>query len=179
MVILIKHHPYSISSKEDTMLVFGTLEALRSIGKEKSFFVLNFNTMLENCQPLHYLNPYRFNQYAYNTNCIEFDMWYVDYIGNTPAAFKEFISLMRNVYNGYDVWVLVDFSTETATNVIETLIKYILEQYGYVSNVVHTPDDLCNLVEGEFSPIGIQMLDAHMENYLQYFGPKGLQTDPE
>ena len=111
------------------MLVFGTLEALRSIGKEKSFFVLNFNTMLENCQPLHYLNPYRFNQYAYNTNCIEFDMWYVDYIGNTPAAFKEFISLMRNVYNGYDVWVLVDFSTETATNVIETLIKYILEQY--------------------------------------------------
>ena len=160
------------------MLVFGSIDALRTLDTNQ-YYVINFNTMNESISQLMYLNPYRNFQYNGNTNCYEFDMWYVDYIANDPNAYREFINLMRIVYNGYNVWILVDFSVETATNVVETLIKYILEQFGYIANVVHTPEDLCNLVEGSFNPIGIQTFDAMMENYLNYFGSRGLFTDPE
>ena len=162
------------------MIIFGSSDALKYC---KSRIVINsivnFNTMFEYVPQLMYLNPYRNNQYYGNTNCYEFDMWYVNYLASTPEAFREFINLMREAYNGKNVWILVDFSTETASNVVETLIKYIMETYEYACNVAHTPDDTENFVEGQFSPMGIQMFDAHMENYLQYFGGRGLESDPE
>jgi hypothetical protein len=162
------------------MLIFGSLDAYRYCRSKVIIDTLiNFNTMLEQVPQLMYLNPYRSNQYYGNTNCYEFDMWYVNYLASTPEAFREFINLMREVYNGKNVWVLVDFQTETASNVVETLIKYIMETYGYISNVAHTPDDTENFIEGSFSTTGIQMFDAHMENYLQYFGARGLESDKE
>jgi hypothetical protein len=106
-------------------------------------------------------------------------MWYANYISSDPNAFKEFINIMRNVYNGRNVWILCDFSLENAYNVIETLIKYILEQYDYVVNIAKFPEDTENLIEGSFSPMGIQKFDAHLENYLQYFGLDGLESDQE
>lgn len=162
------------------MIVFGSIEAMRGNRCTESFTtVLNFNTLLENIPRLNYLNPYFMMTYSTNTNCYEFDMWYMNYIANEPKAFKEFIDFMRLAYNGYNVWVLVDFSTETATNVIETLIKCIVEQYGYICNVARVPEDTENFVEGQFSPMGIQMFDTQMENYIVYFGNRGLITDPE
>lgn len=162
------------------MIIFGSPDALKYCKSRITIdLVVNFNTMFECVPQLMYLNPYRNNQYYGNTNCYEFDMWYVNYLASTPEAFREFINLMREAYNGKNVWILVDFSTETASNVVETLIKYIMETYGYACNVAHTPDDTENFVEGQFSPMGIQMFDAHMENYLQYFGGRGLESDPE
>ena len=162
------------------MIIFGSPDALKYCKSRIDInLVVNFNTMFECVPQLMYLNPYRNNQYYGNTNCYEFDMWYVNYLASTPEAFREFINLMREAYNGKNVWILVDFSTETASNVVETLIKYIMETYGYACNVAHTSDDTENFVEGQFSPMGIQMFDAHMENYLQYFGGRGLESDPE
>lgn len=161
------------------MLIFGSQTAMRycqsPIKIEK---IYNFNTMYEMFPQLIYLNPYRNNQYPGNTNCMEFDAWYVNYISNTPEAFREFINLMRDVYNGKNVWVLVDWY-ETSYNVIETLAKYILEQYGYSCNMFYTPEDTENYEEGYFSPIGIQLFDSHLENYLHTFGDKGLENDTD
>jgi hypothetical protein len=162
------------------MIIFGSPDAMKYCKSKIAIHsIANFNTMIEYIPQLMYLNPYRNNQYYGNTNCYEFDMWYVNYLASTPEAFREFINLMREAYNGKNIWILVDFSTETASNVVETLIKYIMETYGYACNVAHTPDDTENFVEGQFSPMGIQMFDTHMENYLQYFGGRGLESDPE
>jgi hypothetical protein len=162
------------------MLTFGTIDALKA---NKSGIIVddiyNFNTLLEFINQLYYLNPYRQFGNNIHTMSYEFDVWYADYICNNPNAFKEFINLMRNVYNGRNVWVLCDFSSDNAFNVIETLIKFILEQYGYVCNICKIPEDTENLVEGEWSPMGIQAFDAHLENYIQCFGPDGLESDPE
>ena len=162
------------------MIIFGSIEALRN---SKSRVVINslhnFNTLFESIPQLMWLNPYRMNQYNGNTNCYEFDIWYANYIGTNQNAFREFIDIMRDIYNGANVWILCDFSTETGYNVIESLIKYITEQYGYTCNVCITPDDTENLVEGDFSPLGIQAFDSHLESYLQNFGYRGLASDPE
>jgi hypothetical protein len=162
------------------MLTFGTIEALKAKEKGTVDIVYNFNTMLEFVTPLYYLNPYR--QYCninIHTMSYEFDIWYADYINYDKNVFKEFITLMRNVYNGRDVWVLCDFSLESAFNVIETLIKFILEQYGYTCNIAKVPADVETLVEGSFSAMGIQLFDAQLENYIQCFGTDGLESDPE
>lgn len=162
------------------MIVFGTKEALQQCHNTNIWWhkLVNFNTLVESVEQLMYLNPYR-GRYNGTTDSLEFDAWYINYLSSNPPAFREFINIMREAYNGHNVWILCDFSAETAINVIEILIKYIMESYGYACNVVHNPDDTDNLIEGSFSPLGIQMFDAHMENYLQYFGDRGLYTDPE
>jgi hypothetical protein len=162
------------------MLTFGTLEALNYNRSGIPIDdVYNFNTLIEYTNQLYFLNPYRQYGNTINTSSYEFDMWYANYISSDPNAFKEFINIMRNVYNGRNVWILCDFSLENAYNVIETLIKYILEQYDYVVNIAKFPEDTENLIEGSFSPMGIQKFDVHLENYLQYFGLDGLESDKE
>lgn len=157
------------------MMVFGTIREALMLNLS-DYYIVNFNTLVEKVDQLMYLNPYRLYQYGYNTDTYEFDMWYMDYLINGPA-FQEFTNLMRRIYNGENVWVLCDFSLENAYNVIETLVKVILEQYGYVVNIVKSPEDLNNLVEGQFSSKGIQFFDKQLENYIQYFGIEGLESE--
>lgn len=168
------------------MIIFGSLDVfqcmnLNHIHTDSGIVpfidkLYNFNTLLENVPQLNYLNPY-WNYPMVSTIDKEFDMWYVNYLGTTQMAFKQFMDIMRDAYNGDNVWILVDFSSEGSANITETLIKYILDIYGYVCNVVHTVDDLYNLVEGTFSAIGIQTFDANMEAYINTFGYKELPSD--
>ena len=113
------------------------------------------------------------------TNELEFDAWYVKYLTTTPEAFKEFIDLMRIVYNGESVYILCDWNNEISVNMIEALIKFIVDNYGYVSNVVKNYDDMMNLVEGSFSSDGIQLFDSNMETYINLFGINNLPSDSE
>ena len=113
------------------------------------------------------------------TDDYNFDMWYMNYLLSTPDAFRQLVDLMRIPYNGNNVWILVDFSMEGSVNIIESLIKYIQEIYGYTCNVVHVPEDLENLVQGTFSNIGIQTFDANMESYIQLFGHRNLPSDKD
>ena len=62
---------------------------------------------------------------------------------------------------------------------IEALIKFIVDNYGYVSNVVKNYDDMMNLVEGSFSSDGIQLFDSNMETYINLFGINNLPSDSE
>ena len=159
------------------MLIFGSLQARYAYNSKEEVITYNFNTMYENCEQIIYLNPYRCNRWEYSTLCNDFDIWYGQYLQQSPDSFREFINFMRNVYNGKDVWVLVDFSVETAVSVVEYLIKYIYEMYGYVSNIVKEPEDLENLKEGDFSARGIQTFDQHLIYYLITHGSKGLEED--
>lgn len=161
------------------MIIFGSIDALQGVSGLVINQVFNFNTMLEQVPQLNYLNPYWGNITSFRTDEYEFDMWYSGYLQSNPEAFKQLIDIMRIAYNGGNVWILVDFSMESSANIIETLIKYIQELYGYTCNVVHVPEDLDNLIQGTFSSIGIQAFDAHMENYLWYFGFRNLPSDKD
>ncbi|MEE3398760.1 MAG: hypothetical protein VZR64_04785 [Eubacterium sp.] len=161
-------------------MIFGTLEAYRSKERNPNLDIdvcFNFNRMNSTVPMLTYLNP--FCGYACNVNTCDptFDAWYENYLSNDPNAFKEFINLMRFPYNGKNVWILVDFSAEAMTNVIESLIHFIGKMYGFVCNICKEPEDTYIDLEPCFSPMGIQFFDAHLQNYLHYFGEKGLESD--
>lgn len=160
------------------MLIFGSLQARYAYNSKEEVVTYNFNTMYENCEQLFYLNPYRCGAWQWSTMCDDFDTWYFQYIVSSDA-FREFVNFMRNVYNGKDVWVLVDFSVETAVTVIEYLIQLIYSSYGYVSNIVHEPEDLEGLKDGEFSSKGIQEFDNDLARYLETYGDRGLEDDDD
>lgn len=170
------------------MLIFGSLVALQYVNQVpwntvNVDIVYNFNTLLENVPQLNHLNPYWDNTMveAIKRSMFSldksFDMWYVNYLGTFPPAFKQFMDVMKDVYNGKNIWILIDPTSEVAMNIIEILIKYISETYGYTCNVVNTPDDLEYLVDGTFSIKGIQTFDANLETYLNTFGFQMTESD--
>lgn len=171
------------------MIIFGNFDGLQAILQQNSWSswyktppmqLFNFNTLFENAPKLQYLNPYwNTNSGRVFTNELEFDSWYVNYLTTTPEAFKEFIDLMRIVYNGGSIYILCDWNNEISINMIEALIKFIVDNYGYVSNVVRTYDDIHGLIEGTFSADGIQLFDINMETYINLFGMNNLPSDPE
>lgn len=175
------------------MIIFGNLDGLQILSEHQNlgrwnfnnflpyFHCFNFNSLFEHWgKKLQYLNPYcNSNIGKVFTNELEFDAWYVKYLTTTPEAFKEFIDLMRIVYNGESVYILCDWNNEISVNMIEALIKFIVDNYGYVSNVVKNYDDMMNLVEGSFSSDGIQLFDSNMETYINMFGINNLPSDSE
>jgi len=161
-------------------IIFGTLGALNCRDSMLSVdYVFNFNTMVSNVPMLTALNPFYGSNCQINTCDPSFDAWYSSYLSNDPNAFKEFINLMRLAYNGANVWLLSDFSMEPTENVIESLIGFINNTYGFACNICKEPEDTYINGESEFSPQGIQFFDAHLSNYLQYFGENGLESDTE
>ena len=174
------------------MIIFGNLDGIQILSERQNlgywnfnlpayFHFFNFNSLFEHGgKRLQYLNPYwNSNAGKIFTNELEFDAWYVKYLTTTPEAFKEFIDLMRIVYNGESVYILCDWNNEISVNMIEALIKFIVDNYGYVSNVVKNYDDMMNLVEGSFSSDGIQLFDSNMETYINLFGINNLPSDWE
>lgn len=170
------------------MLIFGSLPALQYVQQVPwqtvpVDIVYNFNTLIENIPQLTHLNPYWDNMMIESIKRSmfsldkAFDMWYVNYIGTYQPAFKQFMDIMKDVYNGKNIWILVDYSSDVAVNIIEILIKYISETYGYTCNVIVTPDDLENVVEGTFSTQGIQTFDANLETYINTFGFQMTESD--
>lgn len=140
-------------------------------------YIFNLNSLVECANQLRYLNPYNNNLYQGDINFTDFDMKYMNYIMNTPEAFKEYIDLIRLAYNGINVWILSNFDYENAYNVVECLSKIILEQYGYVCNIVNNIEDIFSVKDGTFSIEGIQLFDSQMEYYIQMYGTNGLISD--
>lgn len=170
------------------MIIFGDLDCIQLLSEKQwlnwykiqQLYVFNFNTLLENVTRLQYLNPYwNTNNRRVFTNELEFDTWYVNYLTTTPEAFKELIDLMRIVYNGGSIYILCDWNNEISVNMIEALIKFIVDSYGYVSNILRTCDDIYGLIEGTFSADGIQLFDKNMETYINLFGINNLPSDSE
>lgn len=176
------------------MIIFGNIDTLKYIitlkiegipaepvGLERLSSLFNFNTLYEGAERLSGLNPYwdynNGNQIYVNEE--EFDKWYVNYLTTTPEAFRELIDILRVAYNGDSVYILCDWNNEISVNMIEGLIKFITDSYGYVCNVMKTPEDIEGAKEGTFSADGVQLYDANMETYIKMFGTRNLQSDPE
>ena len=175
-------------------LIFGTVDGYKSLttplGGESFFcdffgkpfipvdsiYVFNFNTLIEGVEKLDALNPYYnlANQVFFND--ITFDSWYINYLTRTPKAFKQIIDLMRHLYNGENVYILCDWNNEIAENMIEALMKFITDSYGYKCNIVKNANDIC-IVSGTFSTSGIQLFDRNMETYIKMFGADNLPSD--
>ena len=161
-------------------IIFGTQKAFQQKNPMLDIgMVFNFNSMYTGVPMLSRLNPFCGFTCNLNTSDPGFDQWYANYLSNDPNAFREFINFVRYAYNGINVWVFVDFSMEAMVNIVESLIFFISNMYGFACDECKEPEDTYFNTTPEFSPEGIQLFDAHMSNYLCCFGDRGLESDPE
>jgi hypothetical protein len=73
----------------------------------------------------------------------------------------------------------LDYNIEFSNLIIESLSKFILERYGYTSNIIKDIEDMNYLKEGEFETSGILLLDQEFDTYIQKYGSRFLYTDPD
>ena len=164
------------------MIVFGNPTLLQSVEDKvgTNFVVFNFNELVENVQSLNYLNPYFGAVYNTNNSVFvneqAFDQWYINYLTTNSSAFRELIDLLRYPYNCYNVYIFCKWDNEVSINMIEALIKFIVDNYGYSSSIVKTIDDIQNIKSGNFSIEGIQKLDSNLETYMNFFGTRNLPS---
>lgn len=147
-------------------------------GNPENTLYLNLSSYIEGLPRLNGLNPLNYYNIGISTT-YEFDMWYANFLINNSESYKELIDIMRELYNGRNVCILVNYTLEFSNLLVESLSKFISERYGYISNIIKDPDDILYLKEGEFDTSGLLLLDREFDKYIQTYGSRSLYTDPE
>lgn len=159
--------------------VIFTTNMLSHIICAENSVVVNYNSMLQGIPRIDALNPFCVYQNSVNFTFIneeQFEQLFSN-VMTTPEAFKTTVDMMREVYNGKDVFVLCDFSSYINDYMVNCLSAFILQTYGYVSNIVKDIED-CNILKDYgFTPQGLQTLDANFETYKNIFGIRDLYSD--
>ena len=146
------------------MLMYGPCKCLniRFAGEGVEY---NFTSFKEGGIRLNYLLP----RIDLISSDYEFDLAYANYIMNNNNAFVEFFQVIYNLYIGKDVFIAVDNDLEWAENVLESLLKFIQERYGYTAIKIESEEDydfarknfIC-----DFNPeFGIYNLDIDKERF--------------
>lgn len=156
------------------MLIFGPSKLVFEwyTNPEKQI-VLNFSSYMEGFYRLNSFNPLNFYNIGISATK-DFDLWYANFLSFNKATHKELVDIMRQLSNGVDVYIMVDYSIEFSNILIESLSKFILEKYGYTSNMINDKEDLDYLVEGDFSRQGIMNLEVELEEYVYEYGEQSL-----
>ena len=100
----------------------------------------------------------------------QFDLWYHNYIFSNDTVFIDFFSLIMHVYNGTNVYILINDSNEIYECVNESLIKLIQQRYGINSCRVAYIEDFYSINDSEdqdFSIQGIYNFDLDRKRYLE------------
>lgn len=147
-------------------------------GNPDNTIYLNLSSYIEGFPRLTGLNPLNYYQIGISTT-YEFDMWYANFILNNPESYKELIDMMRELYNGNNICVLVNYTLDFSNLLIESLSKFILERYGYISNIIKDTEDIPYLKEGEITVSGLLLLDREFDKYIHTYGDRSLYTEPE
>ena len=71
----------------------------------------------------------------------EFDLAYANYLMGDDQVFFEFFQIIHNLYLGKDVFIAVDPDENWAENVLESLLKFIQERYGYPAVKIESEED--------------------------------------
>ena len=142
--------------------------------------ILNLSSFIEGYPTISQLNPLTY--FPQGISYVEdFDEWYMRFILTNKEAYKAFLDIMRPLYNGADVCILINPNNEFSNRLVDSLISFIYKRYEYVSNLLigYDLDDIDTLKEGTFSASGIHLLDEEFKIYANTYGIKNLYTDPE
>ena len=128
--------------------------------------VYNLTSLKEGYQRLYSLIPP--NELGRFTGK-EFDIAYMNYIINNDFVFFEFFQIIYNLYIGKDVYIIVS-SDDWSENLVESLIKFIQQRYGYNATKISSFDDYIYSANSKyiagFTPgYGLMNLDIDKERY--------------
>lgn len=158
------------------MIIAGDETILQAVlSKKEPFTIFNLSNALSVGIRLPHLIPP-----VFATDSREFDMFYANYIfGENIEAFKEFISIVVQVYYGANAYILIDHD-EYRDAITESIAKLIQQRYGYNIFIVNDAEDLEYVSESEFSIGGLYNLDIDKEKYTYLTAdPKVLLKDVE
>ena len=146
------------------MLLLGRINNLATTERTK---ILNFNSLNEKYPRLHLMPPMNLG----SKNEYDFDMKYAAYILNDPNAFFDLMQIMYPLYEGEDVFLLVD-DGPVMEMIVESFQKFIQQRYGYNAVRIYTQDDYIQAqnTRMQFDPTyGLMNLDADKQRYAMMF----------
>ena len=155
------------------MLIFGPSKIFKK-QNESDFTVLNLSSAYQYGYDIHSVIPPLYNgmpidQLFDPESDKSFDMWYINYIFSPGSvAFLDFFSIIMHIYNGANVFVLIDDTNDVFELIKESVIKIIQQRYGINSLCVYDDSDF-TIMESEDSDFSIQGLynfDADRNRYL-------------
>lgn len=144
------------------MLMYGNSDNIIQTGN-----VFNLTSLKEGYVRLNYLIPP--NEIGRFTG-VDFDIAYANYILGNDLAFKQFFDIIYSLYIGTDVYLIVSEEGDWHENLIESLLKLIVERYGYSACKINTIDDYIFFANNKFNFefnkfFGIGNLDSDKERY--------------
>ena len=125
----------------------------------------NFTSFKEGGVRLNYLLP----NIQQISDDFEFDFAYAQYLMTNDQVFVEFFQIIYNLYLGKDVFIAVEPNENWAENVLESLLKFIQERYGYNAIKIESEEDYLfarNNFNSDFNPeFGLYNLDVDKERF--------------
>ena len=139
---------------------------------EGNFVLLNFTSLYSGIAPD---NVYPLVNHMYQINqsgmpsgqfveTFEFDLAYANSIMSAPDMYEAFMKIMFNSHEGRLVILLVSRDAYRDA-LMESLIKFIQQRYGYGCWIVNDPEDIPQLHEPQYTPDGLLTLESDIQDY--------------
>jgi hypothetical protein len=124
------------------------------------FSILDYGYRLDKLAPLNEFLEYLKEDETGDTNSIQFDQKYAQYILGNDEAFIAFMSIMSKVIDEEDTIVISNYNSPALMPIIDSLLKLIQQRYGINAFIVNTVDDLesIHLKYNEFGSYQQQLL---------------------
>lgn len=99
---------------------------------------------------------------------VEFDIQYANALVSDPVLFSKLLSIVSVSYEGYIVILLVERDSYRDA-VMESIIKFIQQRYGYNCWIVEDLEDIEYLKETNYTPAGLMALNEDLMRFDQSY----------
>lgn len=148
------------------MLYYGSSNVLGYLSSSTKIY--NINSYREDIARFPILPP--IDRSMYKNSNRDFDVWYAEWIFNNDNVFYIFFSIIMDLYNNIDVFLLIDTEADWSENIIESLLKLIQQRYGYNGILIEDFETYIyaqnNLVSSFDSSYGLYNLDSDKDRYI-------------
>ena len=143
-------------------LMYGPITAVHDILSQGNNLIVYNLTSLNEMFPRVYLVP---PMELGRNNDLQFDINYANWIMYNDPQFVQFMNIISNVYNGYDVFILIS-EEDWSADLVDSIMKFIQERYGVVGAYVRSALDYIYASEVEFAEgMGLINIQNDMERY--------------
>ena len=159
-----------------------------NVYNQLQFYISNYKIYNVSSMSMNYtkLDIYPTSQFVYqiaqlqntvdaNDRIYNMDQMYADMLMNDINMFTGLMQIVRDLYYGFNVILLVYREEKVFDGLTESLCKFIQQRYGYNYQLINTVDDYNSRDDSSFSVAGIMNLDIDNKKYLDIlarFQPK-------
>ena len=149
------------------MLMYGNALAADMVVTNENIKIYNLTSLSEryaNCR-LPIMPPHDLG----SSSEYEFDIKYMNWILNIDNNFIVFMTIILDLYNGIDVFLVIS-EDQWSEVITESLLKLIQQRYGIIAIQINSMEDLIYANDdSDFTDYGIINLDADKERYLYLY----------